>query len=211
MEQRTVARFRKRVIWVHWLHTVIFAVMLITGALIFFDLTGLSGGQMVRLIHRIMAVFFVAAPVLYSLFDPGSALSFLKEAFLWNRDDLAWTKSAVSYYFGGREQMPAQDRINGDQKLWQLIVIITGVVFVTTGIILWFFKFKIPQVSYQWVLFTHATAFGVVSVMFLWHFYVASFHPRFEESLSSMLDGKISQPYAREHYSKWYDRKTGEK
>lgn len=205
MEQRTIERFRKRTIWIHWLHTASFVVLSITGALMFFPLTGMRGGHQIRTAHCITALFFVAAPVLYSLFDPKTAMTFLEEAFHWNRDDITWLKLSVSYYFGGPGQMPPQGRINGDQKLWQLVVIITGSVFILTGVNLWFFKLQIPIVLYQWVLFAHAVAFVVISFMFLIHFYLRTLHPRFEESLSSMLDGKVSEPYARKHYPKWYD------
>ncbi len=210
MEQRTVERFRKRTIWIHWLHTASFVFLSISGALMFFHLTGMRGGQQIRTVHRITAVFFVAAPVLYSFFDPKAAMTFLEEAFHWNRDDIAWLKLFGSYYFGGQEQMPPQGRINGDQKLWQLMVIITGSVFILTGVNLWFFKLQIPIVLYQWVLLAHAVAFVVISFMFPIHFYLRTLHPRFEESLSSMLDGKVSEPYARKHYPKWHDGIIGE-
>lgn len=104
--------------------------------------------------------------------------------------------------------MPPQGYLNGDQKLWQLVVIITGLLFMLPGILLWFFKFKIPVVLYQWVSLTHAVSFVVSLFMFLVHLYLTMLHPAFEESLSSMVDGKISESYARTHYSKWHDEKT---
>ena len=50
------------------------------------------------------------------------------------------------------------------------------------------------------------TAFVVVAVIFLAHFYLRTLHPNFPESLASMLDGKVSESYARDHYSKWNSR-----
>ena len=210
MEQRTVERFRKRAILIHWLHAASFVVLLITGALMFFGLTSFTGGQQIRTIHRVAAVFFVMIPILYSLFYPKATMSFLKEAFRWHRDDLSWLRASVSFYFGGKAQMPLQGYINGDQRLWQLVVIVTGLVFALTGILLWFFKLNMPWMLYQWVLLTHAAAFVVVSFMFLVHLYLTTLHPRFEESLSSMIDGKVSESYAREHYGKWYKEQTDE-
>jgi len=104
--------------------------------------------------------------------------------------------------------MPPQGYINGDQKLWQLIVIVAGPVLAFSGALMWLFKLKLPLVLYHWVRLAHGTAFLVVSVMFLAHFYLSTLHPRFEESLASMLDGKVSPSYARDHYIKWYDEKT---
>ena len=209
MEQRTVERFRKRAILLHWLCVAPFAVLLITGSLMFLDLTNFSGGRQIRTIHQVAAVFLVTVPVLYSLLDPKAAISFLKEAFRWNRDDLAWLKASPSYYFGGRSQMPPQGYLNGDQRLWQLVVIITGSVFVTTGMLQWFFKLKISLVLYEWLSLSHATAFVIVSFAFFGHFYLTTLHPRFEQSLAAMVDGKVSSSYAEEHYRRWSGWKPG--
>ncbi len=210
MEQRTIERFRKRVILIHWLQAASFAVLLISGAIMFFDLTDIDGGQQIRVIHKISAVSFVIMPVLYSLFDPKAAMSFLKEAFRWDGDARSWLRRSVSFYFGRKVQMPPQGYINGDQKLWQLVVIVNGLVFALTGILLWFFKLKIPLVLYQWVSLTHGVAFVVVSFMFLVHFYLTVLHPGFEESLGSMVDGKVSSSYARKNFSKWYEEQPDE-
>jgi formate dehydrogenase subunit gamma len=209
MEQRTIERFRKRAILIHWLHAASSVVLMITGAIMFFNLTGMSGGQQIRIIHKIAAVFFVAIPVLFVLFDPKAALSFLKEAFRWDRDDIAWLRASVRFYFGRKTQMPHQGYINGDQKLWQLVVITSGFIFMLTGIMMWFFKLKMPWILYRGILLTHDIAFMVVLLAFIVHFYLTTLHPRFEESLSSMVDGKVSLSYAQKHYTKWYKEKTG--
>lgn len=211
MEQRTMVRFRKRAILIHWLHATSFAIMLITGALMFFDLASFSGGHQIRIIHQVAAVFFVVGPVSYCLFDPKGTMSFIREAFRWDRDDRAWLRSFLKFYFGRKAQMPPQGYINGDQRLWQLIVIVTGPVLAVSGTLMWLFKLKMPLVLYQWILLAHGTAFVIVSVMFLVHFYLSTLHPKFEESLASMLDGKVSPSYAQDHYRKWYDGKTGMK
>jgi len=173
----------------------------------FFDLEGMSGGHQIRTIHKTAAVFFVIWPIAFSLFDPKAALGFLEEAFRWSRDDLAWLQASASYYSGRKVQVPPQGYVNGDQRLWQLVVFVTGSVFIATGVLLWFFRLKMPLTLYQGILVTHATAFVIVSVMFLVHFYLTTLQPGFEESLSSMVDGKISPSFAREHYGKWYSGK----
>ena len=208
MEQRTVQRFRKRAILIHWLHFVPFAILLITGALMFFDGTVMSGARQVRAVHQFAAAFYVVVPVFYAVADPRGVMSFLKLTFRWDRGDLAWLKSATGFYFGRKVQMPSQGYLNGDQKLWQLIVVISGVIFTLTGTLQWFFKLKIPLVLYQWVTLSHAAAFVLILFTFFVHLYLATMHPRFEESLSAMLDGKVSPPYARDHYAKWYEDKA---
>jgi formate dehydrogenase subunit gamma len=205
-ESRNVRRFRGGAILVHWLHAASFAVMLVTGMIMFFDLTDMDGGRLVRTIHKACAVSFVAVPVLFSLFDPRAALGFLKEAFLWSRDDLAWLRSSAGFYFGRRIEMPRQGYLNGDQRLWQLVTAVTGTVFALTGVLMWFFRLKMSLGLYQGILLAHAVSFVLATSLFLLHFYLALLHPRFEESLSSMVDGKISAGYARDHYAKWHER-----
>jgi formate dehydrogenase subunit gamma len=210
MQVRSVRRFRTRVIWIHWLHMTAFAMLAISGCLMFFHAINFGNGTQIRMLHRAAAAFFVVIPIGYSIMDPTSSMAFLKEAFGWSLDDVTWLKASLSYYFHSRKKMPPQGRINGDQKLWQLVVILTSFILIISGIFLWFFKFKIPRLIYQGFLLSHSAAFVVVLVMFFWHFYLRSLHPEFEESLSSMIDGKVSESYAAEHYSKWYNTKTGQ-
>lgn len=209
MRERTIRRFRNRAIIVHWLHTASFITLLITGTFLFFHLTNYSGGSGIKVVHRIAALVFVLIPTVYAVIDPKNAVNFLKESFEWRKSDVAWVRSAVAYYFGGKEKLPPQDRINGGQKLWQVLVILTGTLLTLTGAALWVFQYRISIVFYSWISLLHAAAFLLVAFWFLWHLYLATLHPRFDESFFSMINGKVSAHYAQEHYGKWYDRLMG--
>jgi len=193
---------------VHWLHFAPFVVLLVTGALMFLDATGMSGGQQIRAIHKVAAAFYVLVPVFYAIVDPRSVVNFVKSTLRWDRSDLDWLKASRRFYFGSNAEMPPQGYLNGDQKLWQLIVVVSGLIFTLTGVLQWFFKLKIPVALYQWVTLSHAAAFVVIAFAFFVHLYLTTLHPRLDESLSSMLDGKVSASYAREHYAKWYEGKN---
>ena len=205
MEKRTVRRFRTRAIMIHWLNFVPFILLLATGALMFLDVPGMTGARQIRTVHQVAAAVFIGIPVLYFALDPGSVFDFLKSTFGWNKNDLAWLRRAPRYYFRDVAAAAPQGYLNGDQKLWQLIVVVCGLVLAITGLVQWFFRLKIPAMAYQWVLLVHAAAFVVLMFAFFIHLYLASMHPRFGESLSSMLDGKVSESYAREHYTGWYE------
>ena len=139
-------------------------------------------------------------------FTSENAFAFINGTFIWGIDDLRWFFAAPGYYFGGSsEKMPPQGHINAGQKLWQLVIIGTGMNFILTGTMLWFFRSSIELATYEWILVAHGIAFVVVTAMFLTHVYMGMLHPRMRESLPSMLDGKISEEYARGHYRKWYD------
>lgn len=213
MEARVVERFKMRTIWFHWIHTASFLVLIITGAILFVPGGGvLAEGGATRIIHRIAAVIFIAGPILYFLLNPRMALRFIKETLSWGKDDLGWLKAAPDYYFGGpEEKMPPQGHVNTGQKMWQLVILSTGVVFLATGVIMWFFRGNVSPGVFQWSVFTHALAFVAAFLMLLVHIYLSIIHPRMSESLRSMLDGKVSPTYAKHHYGKWYHEMSVEK
>jgi formate dehydrogenase subunit gamma len=210
--KRTVKRYRKLAIVIHWLHAVAFLILVLTGAVTFFYGGGFSNFYIAKILHRAAAVLFIGILVINCLLNYRGTADFIKETFLWNRDDLKWLKAAPDYYFGGvGERMPAQDRINTGQKAWQVIILLTGLVFVGTGIVLWGFRYDLALPVYQWLLITHGAAFVVVVLMFIVHIYLGVFHPRSRESLRSMIDGRISPDYAKKHYLKWFEKQADKK
>jgi formate dehydrogenase subunit gamma len=212
-EERVVERFKKRTVWFHWIHTAAFLVLLVTGAMLFLPgLGGAAAGGVTRSIHRVAVVVFVLAPIIYTIQNPKMTLHFIKETFTWGKDDLLWVQQAPDYYFGGNEDnMPPQGHINTGQKMWQFIVVITSILFLISGIIMWFFKDSLSPGLFQWSVIVHDIAFIVALLMLLVHVYLGVLHPRMTESLRSMWDGKISRTYARNHYSKWYNSITSGK
>ena len=212
-EERVVERFKKRTVWFHWIHTAAFLVLLITGAMLFLPGLGApAAGGITRSIHRIAVVVFIGAPIVYFFLNPKMTLHFIKETFTWGKDDLQWVCRAPDYYFGGvEEKMPPQGHVNTGQKMWQLIVLITGVLFLISGILMWFFKDSLSPGVFQWSVIVHDVAFIVALLMLLVHVYLGVIHPRMTESLRSMWDGKISGTYARNHYGRWYDSITSGK
>ena len=206
-EPRAVERFRTRTIWLHWIHTVAFLILIVTGAILFFPGIGEpAAGGMTRLIHRAGVVIFVAIPVIYSVFNPRTAVHFIKETLTWGKEDMGWVMAAPLYYFGGAEErMPPQRQVNTGQKMWQFIVLVTGVLFFVSGLIMWFLKDTVPAGIFQWCVIAHDVAFLLALLMFLVHIYMGSIHPVMNESFRSMLDGKISKKYAQSHYGKWYE------
>ena len=206
-EPRVVERFKKRTIWLHWIHTAAFLILLVTGAILFFPgIGGAAVGGMTRFIHRIAVVIFIAAPIIYFFLNPKMALHFVKETLTWGKDDFGWLQAAPLYYFGGgEEKMPPQGHVNTGQKMWQFIVLSTGVLFFISGLIMWFLKGIVSSGLFQWSVIVHDVAFLLVFLMLLVHIYLGVIHPRMTESLRSMWDGKISKKYASSHYGKWYD------
>lgn len=205
MQERSIVRYSKSSRVFHWLHALAFVLLALTGLVRFLDHNPSEALAHIGVLHRAAAVLFVALPLLYYFFWPKRVTEFVKNIFKCSKSDWQWLKSAPSYYFGGSEvKMPPQGQINPGQRSWEVTIALTGIVFVITGILLWFFKFLIPIDIYQWALFIHAIAFIVVFIFFLLHIYLGVLHPRFKESFRSMIDGRISSQYAKQHYLKWF-------
>lgn len=203
-----VERYTPSARWFHWLIVAVFLELVLSGLLLFLPWFGPTMvGALVRLIHRIGAVILVAAPILFTLFNPRRAWYFLKEAFTWGKEDLDWIKAAPGYYFGGNPRlMPPQGYINTGMKLYRLAILFGGAVFVITGLIMWFFKGILSPAVFQWSLFLHDLAFILAICMFLLHVQLGVFHPRMDESLLAIIDGKVSGVYAKSHHGKWYGK-----
>ena len=203
-----VERYTKKARWFHWLIAVVFIELVISGLLLFVPwVTSDIVGSWTRIVHRIGVVILVGGAVLYSMYDWQRAWEFIKEGLTWGKEDLGWLKAAPGYYFGGDPRlMPPQGHSNTGMKLYRLSIFGGSAVFVITGFVMWFLKGAVPSAVFQWCLLLHDVTFIVAVCMFFLHFHLAVLHPRMDESILSMYDGKVSGVYAKSHHGKWYDK-----
>jgi formate dehydrogenase subunit gamma len=207
MTHQEVEKYRKPVRVLHWIHSGAFVLLFLTGLVLFIPGLGfLAEDSWTRLIHRIGAAIFVIIPIIYLIINPKSVGRGLKEAFTWSaKEDIGWLKAVPTYYFQGDDKgMPPQGAMNTGQRLWWLIVVVFGILFVITGAVMWFAKASAPAAVLQWMIFIHDVSFIAAGAMFFVHIYNAVFHPVFDEAWSAMTGGKISVEYARKHHGKWY-------
>jgi len=205
-----IEKYRKPTRILHWVHLVSFCVLFLTGLILFIPQLGfLAQDSWTRVIHRIGAVIFIVAPLIYIPLNWESAKKGIKDAFTWGATDIGWLKAAPAYYFTGDEKgMPPQGHMNTGQKLWWFIVLVSGAIFVLTGIIMWFFKTIAPSALLQWMVFLHDIAFIVSGAMLFVHIYLGVIHPLMTESWKAITKGTLSADYARKHHAKWYDEVT---
>jgi formate dehydrogenase subunit gamma len=205
-----IEKYRKPIRILHWIHTGAFVLLFLTGLILFIPGLGfLAEDSWTRVIHRIGAVIFIVIPLIYLIINPAAVGRGLKKAFTWGSEDMGWLKAAPAYYFLGREEdMPPQGEMNTGQKLWWLMTIVFGVIFVITGLVMWFGKTTAGPGVLQWMTFIHDVAFIVAGAMFLLHIYLGVFHPMMTEAWGSMVGGKISAEYAKKHHGKWYTEMT---
>lgn len=207
MTHHEVVKYSRGARWLHWVVTLTAIVLAITGLFLFVPwFSGLAIDSYSRIIHRVAAVIFVAAPVLWFLAKPGRSLHFIKEIFTWGKADIEWLKAAPDYYFGGDEsKMPPQPEMNTGQKLWALVAFLSATGFVITGLFMWFLKEPLPSEVFLWMTLVHNLCFIVGGAMTLVHLYLGAVHPRMTEALKSMTKGTVSVEYAKSHHGKWYE------
>lgn len=205
-----IEKYRKPTRILHWVHLVSFCVLFLTGLILFVPQLGfLAQDSWTRVIHRIGAVIFIVAPLIYIPLNWESTRKGIKDAFTWGASDIGWLKAAPAYYFTGDEKsMPPQGHMNTGQKLWWFIVLVSGAVFVLTGLIMWFFKTIAPSALLQWMVFIHDIAFIVSGAMLFVHIYLGVIHPLMTESWKAITKGTLSADYARKHHAKWYNEVT---
>ena len=213
--EKEVERYRKPTRILHWVHLCAFIALFLTGLILFIPQLGiLAQDSWTRLIHRITAVIFIVAPLIYTLMNWKATWRGIKNAFTWGADDMGWLKAAPRYYFTCDEEvMPPQEHMNTGQKMWWFMVLVFGVLFVITGLIMWFFKETAPAALLQWMVFIHDVAFIATGCMLFVHIYLSVIHPlmrplRTGAWSSMMTRGKVSAEYAKTHHGKWYENMT---
>ena len=149
-------------------------------------------------------MLFIAEPVLYGIVQPLRLWLNIKE-FGIDRDDLGWVKNAFGYYVLGKHaDMPPQGRYNTGEKMNGLVMIVSWVLFVVTGLIMWFGKGIVSAEVFRWMVVLHDVTMIAAICMFLVHLYLAVAHPLMWAALVSMRFGVTSADYAAEHHAKWY-------
>jgi len=212
-----IERYRKPTRILHWIHAGAFIALFLTGLILFVPPLGvLAQDSWTRVIHRVAAILFVVAPLIYIPLNWKATLRGVKGAFSWGGADIGWMKAAPRYYFlSDEEAMPPQEHMNTGQKLWWFMVIVFGLIFAITGVIMWFAKTASPIVLLQWMVIIHDIAFITTGCMLFVHIYLSVVHPLMRPlrtgAWSSMVRGKISVDYAKSHHAKWYDRVSKEK
>lgn len=200
---KLVRRYRLPDMLMHWAVAIGFVLALVSGYLIFFQGTSTlldnTAGLILRLSHRIGAILFVVAPVLYFIVSK-KRFGFLG-AFKYNKSDLGWLKAAPKHYFVGGD-LPPQGKYNSGQKLYFLFAVVCGVLLAFSGFAMWFEWFV--GAAGLLMIIIHDISALALGLFFVVHVYLAAIHPRENISLNAMVTGYMDKEYAKHGHENWY-------
>ena len=125
----------------------------------------------------------------------------------WNSGDTRWIRKLKAYVTNREGREPDDvDFFNGGQKLYFWAIAVCSVLFLITGILLWFDD-NVPSwlVAVSYVI--HDLAALVMLGGLIIHIYEGTAHQ--PGTFRSMIDGTVTKEWARTHHPAWYRRVTG--
>lgn len=209
VNQRMVKRFSKPVIFAHWLNAAAFFVLYISALPMYTDFFNwlypvLGGPEGARLIHRIAAVAFVLPVVFILFFDPKSFFHWMKQIFTWSKGDIKFLLAFPKEFFGKHPKVPKQDFYNAGEKVNSLLIIVTTVMLIGSGFIMWFPQY-FPQGAIMWAYPIHNIGLGLSAAVVVGHIYLSIGHPGSRPAFRGMVKGDVPAEFAKAHHGKWYD------
>ena len=190
---------------VHWAVAIFFILALLSGFAIFtpwlysWVAPIFGSGPRTRLLHPWFGLGFVIVFLL-------QMVNWLRP-MTWDESDHRWLKR-MKAYTTNKEKLEAEDvgQFNAGQKIWFWAIVISAIVFLITGFMMWWpevFGRVLMWISY----FFHDIAALVMLGGFIIHIYEGT--AALPGTFRSMTRGTVSTRWAWTHHPAWYRQITG--
>ena len=189
----------------HWSVAIFFLLSLLTGFAIYspwlfhWIAPLFGGGPRTRALHPWFGLLF-------TLFFFFQSLNWLAP-MAWTAADRRWMKR-MRQYVTNQQQLESEDVgfFNGGQKLYFWAIVVSAVLFLVTGLLMWF-----TDVTPRWVVavsyVVHDLAALVMLAGFIIHIYEGTAHQ--PGTFRSMIDGTVTESWAWTHHPGWFRAVTG--
>ena len=200
MKPGYVHRFSRTERTVHWVNALGFFLLLATGLALYVPRLSAEVGRrpLIKDIHFWGGIGWVASLLIVAaLGDRGGLLRTARELDVFEREDVNWLT---------RRRPREQARFNAGQKLNAALTAAFMVLFVASGLLLWFgerdtrFRFASTVVLHDGLLYASLA-------LLLGHLYLSLIHPATRHALRGMVLGNVREDWARKHHASWH---TGE-
>lgn len=183
----------------HWAVAILFVLAALSGLALFhpalFGLSGLfGGGTWTRILHPFIGVaMFVLFLVL--------ALRFAGHNRIEPRDR-QWLRQIGDVVNNREDRLPEVGRYNAGQKLLFWVLVLSMLVLLASGIVIWrqYFGELFGVGLIRLAALAHAVAAFVLITSIIVHIYAAIW---IKGSVGAMLTGKVSRAWARKHHAGW--------
>ncbi|HEU0252817.1 MAG TPA: formate dehydrogenase subunit gamma [Pyrinomonadaceae bacterium] len=189
----------------HWSVAIFFVLSLLTGFAIYSPwlyrwITPLfGGGALTRLLHPWFGLLFTLAFFFQFLnwFAP----------MAWNSSDTRWVKR-IRRYTTNQDKLEHEEVgfFNGGQKIYFWAIVVSAVLFLITGLLMWF-----DHVAPRWVVavsyVVHDLAALVMLAGFIIHIYEGT--AAMPGTFRGMMNGTVTEKWAWTHHPAWYRAVTG--
>ena len=184
----------------HWSVAFAFILSLLSGFAIYSPwlyrwLTPLfGGGPMTRFLHPWFGLLF-------TIFFFFQFLNWFVP-MQWTSNDSRWMRRIRAYVSNEEKREPEETGFfNGGQKLYFWTIVVSAVLFLVTGILMWF-----DNVVPRWVVavsyVVHDIAGLVMLAGFIIHIYEGT--AAAPGTFRSMVDGTVTDEWARTHHPAWF-------
>lgn len=204
---KLVKRFNKGFIIAHWVNAAAFFVLYISALPMyteFFDwlYVVFGGPENARLVHRIAAVAFMLPLPIMILFDLKGFKNWMKNIFSWKKHDFQFFLSFPKEFFGKKTHPPKQDFFNAGEKANSWLMIITTLMLIGSGLVMWFPN-SFSQGVVMWAYPIHNIGLGLAAAVVIGHIYMSI--KLAKPSLRGIFKGDVTEEYAKDHHGRWYD------
>ncbi len=189
----------------HWSVAIFFSLSLLSGFAIYSPwlyrwITPLfGGGALTRLLHPWFGLLFSVAFFFQFLnwFGP----------MAWNSSDTRWVKR-IRRYTTNQDKLEHEEVgfFNGGQKIYFWAIVVSAVLFLITGLLMWF-----DHVTPRWVVAVsyviHDLAALLMLAGFIIHIYEGT--AAMPGTFRGMMNGTVTEKWAWTHHPAWFRAVTG--
>jgi formate dehydrogenase subunit gamma len=195
MTPHRVLRFGATARLVHWSFTVLFVLLLCTGAVVAIPALSEFVGrrELVRRVHIVAGLAMVTVPLLIALVGNRAAMrADLREIDDFDADD--WN------FLRRRPSRPG--RFNGGQKANAIVTVTASTLLLVSGYILWRWP-TFPRAWREGALNLHQFLTVLMLPLVTGHVYLSTFHRSTRHALRGMVSGWVDRDWASAHHPRW--------
>jgi len=189
-------RFSRTERTLHWANAVFFFFLLVTGLVLYLPSLSVEVGRrtLVQDVHFWSGIAWVGAlAAIVLLGDRRGVARTAREIDGFDRDDFRW--------LAGRKPAP-QGRFNAGQKINAALTAAFTVLFLVSGLLLWFGE-RDTSWRFASTVLLHDGLMYVSLVLLIGHLYLAMIHPSTRHALRGITTGSVSEEWAAAHHPKW--------